>query len=595
MAPSFKYAVYGSSPEAAALTNDQESRLIAKAHGIAEDWSPSDNREYWTTIQFSLLMSLVNRSGDEQIAALKKLPPAMPLLIQFNDIIKAPSPEAAQAALEEAIDTGEANGIIRVLLFVALLGASATPQILNKCIQLSTHEYSVVRAYTFAALLKIGTPEAIADFWSSEWSTANLDKKGAYFERWYGGHLLIEAAVRGDLPHEELVARITPEHFGHAIDRIGAAVVSPIMHVMDTVIQHRLVDGHPSEPPLISRSLADSQSTNMVFVELEDRPVDEQTDTVRSSVDALMESDEAFQELQTNRSKAYQAFVEMLNEKGDDTLLGDIGYATIEACHEADPERVERWARVFLDANSWDQRALKNVGLHMARAIRVSAPETTRLMIAALAGVDGFVKLQSGRSKTSYEAIVNWASAKDEAAIELCFTRLDRCSTDLELADETQSALMANRGELLARFIEERSSSGHPMDLARALVVSGAANIRTDLIDTYFFAAGPVGAAARTALKAVNRLNWMVHWWEQMQIARDREAFWRASVLFRGCVDGRIDFLEPSFAPANAASSFLPTLEQDVSIRIKEAAKDLSNKLFGSPAPKRWFVVGDIA
>lgn len=584
-----RMAVYDLVPELAALSSKQKSEMVEKALGIIIDPDKKENED-WVTQQYLMLMGITAEPGAAQLQAVSQLPRHLSILTKFDDVFDAPPPETVECALQESIEASGHNGIVTMLRFVSRCGTTMTAQTLAHCEDLISHESTVVRAFSMDAIIASEDRAAIERFAESGWSAKDLDPKGLYFERWYGGHLLIAATRLGHLQPIQLITRITPAHFPWAIRDIGVDFAPLMVDVLNNAMSIQLTSGDAEEPPLISRSLASASDRGMVFVSLDDRPKPA-ADAMESFRQAA-ETDEAFQARQRARSNAYNDFLHSMTEQGAENLLGDIGFSTIEACMDSHPNQVEAWAERILMAEPWTRRALKASGMHIARVLSSTKPKLARKLFLKLLKTDAFVRLQSGASKLDYDGIALWhgSAAPDIAAS--CFERLDHCTDDEGLFREVLTARFAGRDKLLDRYIEIRLESGHPMSMSRALMVAGLKGGLDQHVERYVEAAGPVGVAARKALDIQRQYSWMHYWWRQMVAAQTNEAFWQSSLLFRQCLDGRFD-LETTYPVAGSVADLhLPLLDQDIRRSIERSGQALSKTLFGSPPPSDWLVKG---
>ena len=584
------YAIYAISNEVAALTADQEDRLINKALAIAKDWFPADKRQDLICIQYALMSALTARSGNEQIEVLSQLPVGMSLLVKFDEILDAPVADLLETKLENAIALGNSEYLVTMLRFAYKLGQAMTPAIIRQCETLSNHENGIVRAYAYSALMKSNDQGALARFAARDWSSHEFEPRNAYFERWYGSLLLIEAAKHGHISVEDLITRIPATHFGFAIEALEEQVTSVILDTLDTAFNIELNGTQTLEPPVISRPTAEDGNSDMVYVSLDDRITKDDQHDPLTNWNELTESDEKHREKQDRRATAYTSFHKLMAEKGAADFLGDIGYKTFSTCNDLAPGRVSKWGDLIIKAHQFDRRLLKNVGLHIARAVRRTDPELSQELFEKLQSTDGFVRLHNGLSKVPYDTLALWASADNEASINACHKRLDVCATDTVLMSEVLTALMVKKTGLLEAYVANRVDSDHPVDLARAIMVSGIAGLDDTLIHSHIEAAGPIGGAARMAKHLLEKNKWAQYWWSEMTMAPSREDYWRASILFRSSLDGRFDIWEDTIDAGKIASQFWPSLQQKIKQNIQKASKELDKTLFGEHPPKKWFV-----
>lgn len=586
----FKFAIFDFYTEGPALSPGLEDRFIRKAHEIAGQWKPDQANDHLVAIQYALLMAIAGRDGNAQIKELSALPGEMPLILVFDEVIQVPDPDTVERILEDSVSKGGSNRIVTILRFSARCGTAMTKRTIEMCEQLLEHDKSTLRAYAMAALIESKDKDAYARFAKGGWSAPQLDRKSAHFERWYGGLLLIMAAQSDLIPYSDLMNRIGPSHYAHALNRLDGQMLAPLIaDAVDRAVMARLSLLTSFEPPVILRAPVDPRSMELELVSLEDRPRTSDRPVSLSEV-FKMPCDGELKQEHKSRSDAYEEFRHSMSEQEAEIFLGDLGYETISACYDVAPERIIKWANMILDSEPQNRRALKNFGLHVARCISKDSPDTSRNLFELLLGTDGYVRIQSGRSKTPYEQIAVWLSATSDKIVELCFNLLDACSTDKEISECVTGAMLASRDELLECYVEERMESGEPMLIARALTVSGYSRSISKHYERFLELEGPIGQAAKSARKAMNEYEWSRHWWDEMLRAGDRMAYWRASLLLRQCADGRIDALSPEGTSNTFAEPFNSVLRQKMSQVIKKRLLDRDKNLFGRAAPKHWYV-----
>lgn len=582
-------AVFSLTNESVLFDTDRKIEMVEKALALSVDWDSKTGDGGWVTQQYLMLMGLADRSGQDQIDAISRLPDQAALMTQFDDIIEKASPDSVQSKLKQAIARGAPNQIVSMLLFANALGKDLTSAVIEICEDLLGHESSMVRAYAMRALIRSKNAEAIMGFAKSLWSADGLPERENAYERWFGGQLLIEAAAQKFITVRDLIPRITPSHFPWAISRFGDEIAPLITNVLTVAFERQFQD-REEDPPIITATLAAPGSLEPEPVSLSDRE-QSPTDPVEAFAQ-LAKIDEQFQQRQQNRSKAYGRFLSDMTEQQGEDLLGDMGFESVKACAAFDLEVVRGWAENILSSTGWKRRVLKPVGLHIARALCIHAPDLSVSLYKLLLKTDGFVRFQTGAAKIDHEAIAVWAGATLPDIRDLCFKRLDACADDESLYREVLAALHAQKIGLLTDYAHTKIATEHPMNTCRGLLVAGIADINIEDTDCFLKARGPIGAAARTANAFRKRYVAMQHWWNELHTAETPDHFWQASVLLRECVDGRFDFLSPASSPGSLPDYFLSFLEQEFRRGIERAGREHEKTLFGGRKPKPWFLSG---
>lgn len=582
-----KMAVFQLNSESFMATPEQRDEMIAKALSLVVDHESKGNDQDWVTQQYLLLMGLADSDGDKQLETISQLPANATVLTKFDDIIRRPNASLISLKLSDAIESGAANAIVKVLLFTKTLSEDFSNSLIMNCEALLKHENTFVRAYTMRALIALNNQDLLVRFANSGWSAANLHPKQNYYERWFGEQLLIAAAKSGALEVPDLIPRITPRHYARALQTLGDSVTPYILDVLDKAFEIQL-DDQEEEPPIIKARFAAPSDVDPSRVALIER------ETISTDPIEMLrehsETEKQFQDKQKARSVAYSDFFETMTEKRAEDLLGDVGFTTIRACAERAPDRVTDWANQVLSSRGWKRRALKPIGLHIAQALSAIAPERSSELYSTLLKTDGFVRFHTGTAEIEHDAIALWSGADIDSVSSECLTRLDNCSDDGSIHLEVLAALHAKRTELVRSYCEDRLSSGHPMKICRALIVAATANITPNEIDRYLGTPGPIGTAAKKASDIQSRGKAMSHWWDCLCRADSDEAFGQASLLLQKCIDARFDLLETRAEDDSLAERYLPFLDQELRKAIERSEKQLGKTLFGGRVPKTWFV-----
>jgi len=206
------------------------------------------------------------------------------------------------------------------------------------------------------------------------------------------------------------------------------------------------------------------------------------------------------------------------------------------------------------------------------------------------------VQVTYGRAGVQLDAMASWASARSPALEALCFARLDRATTDHELALEVFAALLNGQQESLAAYIEAKLNKQEPAEVARGIAVAGFSDeseFNAEVLARYEGSAGLLGDAQRAAKYAYERNAWARHWFERMCETNENADFWCYSVLFLKIVDGRFGAWCSDYARnGNPIQLFGFSLDDILKKRFERWKNHRSKKLFGLDAPASIFLEG---
>ena len=319
-----------------------------------------------------------------------------------------------------------------------------------------------------------------------------------------------------------------------------------------------------------------------------------QSDVVAESLKPHPESDETFEEQERRRHEAFETFMKKSDHANAGILVEDIAKEEFEAIVDADPEAADRWYGLFLNLSEGARRAVHNLVLMLAYALRKGYPKRTVALLRAVYRENGPIRFTVGRARVPLEAVVAWSAAGSDAGREWCHERLNLARNDHELATEVLAGL-SNRGEaVLNEFIRERLDRGEPEGIARALLVAGFSSQQgrnREAINCYRDAKGFIGEASKAAKYAYARDGWARYWFEEMCTADRAVEFWRCSVLFTKIVDGRFTIWGSEYTRQEEPMRLFGwSIDGDVDRRIEKWRKHREKTLFGAKKPAEVFL-----
>ncbi len=569
---------------------EQLVRRVTTGTAGASDKSLSVN-ERWIVAQYHLLVAFPLLSANEQIEAIITGHLDEHLLVELLDVAKPLDEATFEALLEKAIR--ENNEPLQYIV-LAFGRCTATPVSKNARIHLPGLVQSAserVRAQTLSLIASICDEPAIDAVVKSGWSAA-LVRKDSGYEIWYGSCVILEAAARGMISHEEALSRIAPEHYGRVARRLGGDAVRDVAILIDASIRrvtNLVLDIAVPDIELAQRA---SDGVDPPLYSAAEKP-NEPSD-LKEAMRQLAESSEAFEERQKRVREAFEAFRAKLTKENANIILDRLQIPEFEAIVAADPKCAESWFDLFMKLPKPHRAAIHNIGLLLAHALANTKPDHAVQLFNTLADSEPFVRWTFGRAGITLEAMTLWSAKDDPALDDLRFDRLDRAENDDELAVEVLAALRNGKHHLLRAYIDARLLTGQPAEIARALMVAGLSDcneFNKRVLGRYQGTPGFIGKTQSAAMYAYERNAWSEHWLSQMREARNPEDFWRYSVLFSKIVDGRSDDGLPSVSDhGEPFRMFWPGVESQLKHRCEKWRNERKKKLFGDDAPSKIFI-----
>lgn len=577
----------------ALVTRDHVERLVGRvitgtAGGADESLSET---ERWIVAQYHLLLAFPLLSANEQIAAILSGHVEDKILVDLLNVAKPLNEARFEAMLDKAIRENDER-----LQFIALAfgRSTATPVSTNARTHLPALAQSAserVRTQALGLIASISDEPAIYAVVKSGWSASAVTRDNGH-EIWYGSCVILEAAARGMIPHEEALSRITPELYGRVAKRLGGDAARDVALLIDASIKRtaNLVLDIAVPDIELAQSAGDGvEPPRYSAAEKPNGPSD-----LKEALRQLAESNEAFEERQKRIREAFEAFRAKLTKEKATIILERLQISEFEAIVVADPKRAESWFDLFMDLPKPHRAAIHNLGLLLAHALADRNPEQAVQLFTALADSEPFVRWTFGPAGITLEAMTLW-SAKDHPALEgLQFGRLDKAESDDELAVEVLAALWNGKHRLLRTYIDSRLLTGQPAEIARALMVAGLSDyneFNDGVLGRFQDTPGFIGKAQSAAMHAYKRNAWSEHWLSQMRETHEPEDFWRYSVLFAKIVDGRSDVLQSGRQDhGEPFRMFWPSVESRLEHRCEKWRNERKKKLFGDDAPARDFL-----
>jgi hypothetical protein len=546
------------------------------------DAHPNKNKNNWLAIWFTLNVCFPHMTGDAQVDFMLGLSAHGPPLLSFADVLKAPSRQKLEAALQQAISTNDNDCQLALLMFAGCKGEELTDESKAYLNQLLEDENTVVRSQAMQAICTHNLTDSIQRLLDNGWTSAGLHEDNNHSEIWYGSQVIVRAAKLGFVPGSEVLKRISPRFYGTIArerEQTGKAELSRLLSAsVNAVLGLKL----PFQPPEIEEIDQDSalESSKPIFKKLSNLA---ETSGPLEFFKALNETDDEFQQRQKQAWRSFEAFQAALGEKEARTVIESAGYASVSAWVENAPQDASECAEALIGQNEAGQYELVNFGLMLARALSFVNPSLARRLYAALSDRKGFRKIVCGLSAYPFEAKCIWESADCSELDDTRALRLENAKNDHELAQEVLAAIKGGKQHFLDGYVAEGLKSLQPALIARALMILGfglSSEETERVLVRYLDIRGFAGKAARAAKYANDRNKWAHHWYSEMAKTKSKIDFWRYSVLFLKIVDGRFDVWFNNVGTKGAVfCDFWPTIDESASKRAK-AWKSKREKTF---------------
>ena len=535
----------------------------------------------WALSQERLLFTFPKLSGEEQLIALLGTSAGDDVLRPLSRVMKPVDEKIFDHYFQQACREKNARSQYFLLAFAR---GSRTPisQRSRECMaSLATSESALVRMIVFERIFSLRDEELMKIVVDGGWCAENTKRRNSY-ENAFGSAILVEGALREWISADDALGRISPAHYGWAASRLGPIVARKIAGMVDASIKASVgVDVKCTLPDIEYRCRHEDRPDPLPYglseKEIESRDVGEllKGDT---------EVDEAFDEWQGRRYKAFDAFRRRLDGANAWIVLDNINREQFEEIVKGDADAADRWYRLFLELDDGARWAVHNVVLILAYGLRERYPKRTVELLRSVSGRKGPVRFVAGRARVPLEAMVAWSAAGSDMGREWCHERLDLGRNDHELATEVLAALLNGEESTLGAFVHERLNRREPEGIARALLVAGFSSQSDecdDVLDGYKDTKGFIGEAYKAARYAYERDGWARHWFKKMCAADQATEFWRYSVLFTKIVDGRFAVWGSEYERLGEPMElFESSVEEEVDRRIDKWRKHREKTLF---------------
>ena len=568
----------------AALDSEVVRKLveIANSFSVPCDLESRSSHDNWITSQYAILTAFPHLNGDTQLDILAGLPSHGPPLPKLAEVFKLAAPEELEQAMQQAMQSGERNRALTILMFARHSGTDLNDRSRILIGQFAEHEHSSVRAEAMDIIAHIKDADLIERIATSGWRANLLNPRENYYETWYGSLIVINAAAQGVICVDEALDRISPSLYGEAAEVLGNACHAEIASRLIAAAESALDFEFQFSPPPVEKNMDAAGGGIPPFLSL-------------VSVKRSLETPENFEARHRRRWEAFNRFETELTKERACLIMKDVDLEMVDACVSVSPDHCVGFALDLLPLNDRKLMNIHNFALMLARSISHDDLTLSRRLFDRLSGRQALVNIVFGPSKIPLEAICIWECADGGAVNVLRTYRLDRAANDHQLAQEVLSALMAGKTKFLEEYARNNLKSPVPAANARALMVIGLgaeSSVSEKFLNRYMDAKGFIGRAAKSARFAYERNKWAGYWFDKMSNTDSAEEFWALSVLFLKIVDARFDLWSRSrLGTGTAMPRFAPSIRSRFENRSKAWERKRKKTLFGEKVPSEVYTL----
>lgn len=569
------------------LESSTVEATLKRAADFSRPFEPFDGKgnKDWVASQHLLLAAFAHIDGDAQAAVIIDLPEHGPPMLELRHVFRSASPTMQEALLDQAIQSHNEHRLLTALAFLHWSESHLSDSALGQIRLLTTHPKPSVRGLAMQISAKWPDRTQLAEFVANEWTAAKLDPSEDFLERWHGSSMILAAAELGLLSPPEAISRIIPGRYDDAVRRLGRQNVgTPLAMLLSNAMSRALEIHLPFSPPRMSHNNNGHPDDAHIF-SLEDN---DEILSVEERFKRLEESDEDFMARQQRGWDRFQTFQSTVTAAGAELILSDIGSSALAAVAECVPRALNAIAQQILNLKPTEFPRIVNLSLRIARVLSLSDPDTAVALFRASEGHEGFVRITCTSGKIPLRTWEAWHSAPSETMQRYWKERLNQAATDHDLACEVLAASYAGNQAFLETEAELAIATGHPIAMARALMILGycdESTVAASILPRFAGRAGLVGKAATAAQYAYERNIWSRVWFDRLATSNDPVEFWRYATLLFKIVDARVGLWSASPMAEKLLDRFAWSLDKPMNRRIEAWQKKRNDKLFGDDRP----------
>lgn len=557
-----------------------KKRTLKKSAGEANSLSEQDAR---IVSQYHLLLAFPFFSAHEQAEILLSDETDESILLDLLDVAKPLSGAEFENLLRAACSDKDEHKQYLLLVFATYTSVQLSTSAREHIAMLLQSASERVRTQALGVIAQGDYEELLARVAESDWKASDTERA----EDWYGSTVLLKAAARNLITHEEALNRIAPCLYGRAATMLDTGAVREVARRVDaSILQAAGLGGNLVAPDIELEAGSVSPDGPGRFL-IRERSTG--TKSIEEEMRQFSESNDAFEQRQKRALEAFNEFATNLTRAKAQIILDRLSLKEFESLAASDRALAERWCTLFLKIDKSKLPAVHNLVLLLAYALARTAPDKAKELFQKVKNNKPLVRFTFGKAGIHFDAMATWAATCNPVLNDLGFARLDHAATDHELSIEVLAALLNGQQELLAEYIEEKLRMEEPAEIARGAMVAGFSDrseFSEEILKKNEGSAGFLGSAQRAAKYAYERNVWARHWFEKMCQTRENTDFWRYSVLFSKIVDGRFAVWRDNYERSgNPIKLFWPSVNSQLKNRFERWENHRKKKLFGSDAP----------
>ena len=577
----------------ALLTIKEARELIkkrddAKIAGTASGLSEHDT---WIVSQYHLLLAFPFLSALEKAEILLSDEADEAILLDLMDLAKPLDEKEFESLLGTACSENNERKQYLLLGLAKQTSVQLSKDARTHIAALFRSESERVRAQALRVIAQSGDEELLCQVAESDWKATEIEAENS-FEVWYGSAALLEAATRGLIAHDEVLARISARLYGRAATMLDIDAVREIARRIDASINQAAGLKGDLIAPDIELQVYPSAPYEPSRFSVNERP--SEAKDIKEAMRRLSENNEAFEQRQRRNYDAFLEFKANLTRAKARIILDHLSleeFATLVAAAE---ELADRWHGLFMSIAEAKLPAVHNLVLLLAHALGKKSPGKAEELFRRVKERKPLVRFTFGRSGVQLDAMATWAGVRSPVLDNLRFARLDRVGTDHDLSLEVLAALLNGQQQLLTTYIEAKLRKNEPAEVSRGIMAAGFSDqskFNDEIFKKYEGSAGLIGSAQKAAKYAYERNVWARHWFEMMCQTDENTDFWRYAVLFSKIVDGRFAVWRSQYPKkGRSIQSFGPAVYGRLKNRFARWENYRKKKLFGSGAPASIFL-----
>lgn len=393
----------------AALDAENVGTMLAVATAQASGCEDDEERNAWIASQYAFLLAFPHLSGDEQLEALRNLPPGNAPIVKLVETMKPASSAAIEAALEEAL-TGDGDQRLTMLCFAARPGNALSSKTLDAIGALTRDTDAVVRGEAMALAIQLDDVGILQRIVSSGWSADRTDRTEKGFEQWHGSRAIIRAAKHGLISVEDAIARINVIAFDLAAWELGAEAGPWIAARLSIALERTIGAEIGSQAPHAEREIPLRPSVYPTGLSLA-HETKSKDNSLAAQLRRTNESPEEFQRRQREAWNVFQRFEAELTEKQARLIVDDVGKHALGAAISSSPSWGLDAANRLVEAPADKLYRVSNFGLRLARELSAPEPALAKRLFERMCGRDGAVNVVYGPARVPLEAFCVWGAA----------------------------------------------------------------------------------------------------------------------------------------------------------------------------------------